>query len=87
MSLDEFQKGLDNIRTAIETALRDRKIAGTSVAQDTLGSDPQEAVFAVTSGGMTRKQAFTREEVLDSGEAIDSPAATKVRALVAPFVR
>jgi hypothetical protein len=88
MSLDEFQKGLHNIRMAIQAALLDHKINGASLAQDTQGStDAQEAVFAVISGGITRRQAFARDEVIDSGEAIDGPAATKVRALVAPFVR
>ena len=88
MSLDEFQKGLNNVRTAIQAALLDHKLNGASVSLETQGSpDSQQAVFTVTFGAVTRTQAFTREEVIDSGEAIDAPAATKVRALVAPLVR
>ena len=87
MSANQFQKGLGNIQDAIDAALRDHAITGASVTRTTQGSGPGDAVFAITAQGKTLDQKFTREEIEDSGQAIDRFAALKVRNLVSPFVR
>ena len=87
MAGDQFQKGLHNIQDAIDTALRDRTIHEASVSHTTPGPGPGDAVFTVTAQGMSVDQKFTREEIEDSGQAIDRFAATKVRSLVSHFVR
>jgi hypothetical protein len=87
MSVAQFHKGLDNVRSAIDVALRDHNIQGAVVSQSTHGSEPGDAVFTVTVMGQVVDQKFTREEIEDSGQAIDHFAAMKVRTLVSPFVR
>jgi hypothetical protein len=87
MSVVQFQKGLDNIRSAIDVALRDHRIQGASVSHTTQEPSPGEAIFVVTVQGKAVEQKFTRDEIEDSGQAIDRFAAMKVRNLVSPFVR
>ena len=87
MSLNQFQKGLGNIQEAIDAALRDHAITGASVSRSAQGPGPSDAVFTITAQGKTLEQKFTREEIEDSGQAIDRFAALKVRNLVSPFVR
>jgi hypothetical protein len=87
MSVDQFHKGLDNVRSAIDAALRDHNIQGAVVSHTTHGSEPGDAVFTVTVKGRAVDQKFTRDEIEDSGQAIDHFAAMKVRTLVSPFVR
>ncbi len=86
MPEDQFQKGLRNIKDAIDAALREHTVAQASVSQTT-GSGASEAIFTVAAQGKTVEQKFTREEIDDSGQAIDRFAATKVRSLVSHFVR
>lgn len=87
MPEDQFQKGLDNIRSAIDAALRDHKIEGAVVSHTTQGTAPNDAVFTINLQGKVVDQKFPREEIDDSGQAIDHFAAMKVRTLVSPFVR
>ena len=84
---DQFQKGLANIRGALDAAIRERGVGQSLVDCSVTGSAPQDARFAITVGEKTESQNFTREEIEDSGEAIDAPVAVKVRMLVSHFVR
>jgi hypothetical protein len=87
MSQDQFHKGLANILSALNTALTARGVSGAVAECNIDDSHPQPATFAVTVNGKTETQTFSREEIEDSGEAIDAPAAAKVRMLVSHFVR
>ena len=88
MSKDEFQKGLANIRSAVEEALDRLGVSNANVQLTEQQADhKQEVILLISSGGKTESQAFSRDEVLDSGEAIDAPAATKVRMLASHFVK
>ena len=84
---DQFQKGLTQIRAALDAALADRKVAGSAVNLVIDGGGAQGARFDVVVGDKSESQAFSREEIEDSGEAIDAPVAMKVRLLVSHFVR
>jgi hypothetical protein len=84
---DQFQKGLTHIREALDAALADRKVAGSTVSLALDGGGAQGASFEVVVGDKSESQAFSREEIEDSGEAIDAPVAMKVRLLVSHFVR
>jgi len=86
MSQDQFHKGLANILSALKTALADRGVNSALVRQVD-ASAPQPVTFSVTAAGKTETQDFSREEIEDSGEAIDAPAAAKVRMLISHFVR
>jgi hypothetical protein len=87
MSQDQFHKGLANILSALNTALTERGVGSALVKHNIDNAHPQPATFAVTVNGKTETQNFSREEIEDSGEAIDAPAAAKVRMLVSHFVR
>ena len=87
MSQDQFHKGLTNILSALNTALTERGVRGALVKHNIDDAQPKSATFAVTVNDKTETQAFSREEIDDSGEAIDAPAAAKVRMLVSHFVR
>lgn len=86
MSQDQFHKGLANVLSALNAALAQRGVNSALVRQSD-ASDPQPVTFSVTADGKTETQDFSREEIEDSGEAIDAPAAAKVRMLVSHFVR
>lgn len=84
MSQDQYQKGLGVIRSFAEAALRDRGIAAQSV--DFAEHGPKrDASLSISANGKTQAAAFSYDEVEDSGEAIDAPAAAKVRQLVSNF--
>jgi hypothetical protein len=87
MSVDQFQKGLSVIFAAFTDAIAERAVAGAVVTHDFEGSQPRATTFTVTSQGTMQSQQFSREEIDDCGEAIDAPAALKVRMLVSHFVR
>ena len=87
MPLDQFHKGLANIRAALETSLNERGVAGSAVSYSPATAEPQDTEFVVTANGETQSQTFTSAEIEDSGEAIDAPVAVKVRMLVSHFVR
>jgi hypothetical protein len=84
---DQFQKGLNQIREALEAALIDRKVADSVVSLALDGGGARGARFEVAVGERSESQVFSREEIEDSGEAIDAPVAMKVRLLVSHFVR
>jgi hypothetical protein len=88
MSEDQFRKGLANIRSAVDAALEKLRVANANVQLAEQGADQkQEVILTISSGGKTESQVFSRDEVLDSGEAIDAPAALKVRMLASHFVK
>jgi hypothetical protein len=78
---------LTHIREALDAALTDRKVANAVVSLTLEGAGGHSARFEVIVGDKTESQAFSREEIEDSGEAIDAPVAMKVRLLVSHFVR
>jgi hypothetical protein len=86
MTQDQFHKGLSTINVALEAALNERRVLG-GVVKHAEGAEPQDTQFSVTVEGKTEMQVFTRQEIEDSAQAIDAPAAIKVRMLVSPFVR
>jgi hypothetical protein len=87
MSVDQFQKGLSVILGAFTTAIAERAVVGAVVSHDFQGSEPRATTFTVTGQGTVQSQQFSREEIDDCGEAIDAPAALKVRMLVSHFIR
>ncbi|MDP9089762.1 MAG: hypothetical protein M3O26_13605 [Pseudomonadota bacterium] len=87
MSEDEFQKGLANIRVAVAEALDRLGVSDANVQLTEQQADHNQIILSISSGGRTESQAFRRDEVLDSGEAIDAPAAMKVRMLASHFVK
>jgi hypothetical protein len=84
---DQYQKGLAIIQKALHDGLQEHGISDAVVNCDALSSGTHDANFVVTAGGQTQSQRFAREEIEDSGQAIDAPAAIKVRMLVSHFVR
>lgn len=84
---DQFHKGLDNIRAAIDSALREHRIEAAQVSHDSAGDVPSDIAFTLKARGESAIQSFAQEEIEDSGEAIDHTAAIKVRLLVSPFVQ
>jgi hypothetical protein len=87
MSEDQYQKGLANIRSAANEALETLGVTNAKVqfAEKNV-EDKREVILSISSAGRTESQVFSRDEVLDSGEAIDAPAALKVRMLASHFV-
>ena len=85
MSPDQYQKGLGNIRSFVDAALRDRGIAAQSV-QLTEQGPQRDANLSISVNGKTQAAVFNYEQVTDSGEAIDAPTAAKVRGLVSNFI-
>ena len=75
------------LRQAIDDALHDRGVDGAVVEYKKLGSEQPQAEFSISVRGKTMAQIFTYQELEDSGEAIDAPAALKVRMMVSHFVR
>jgi hypothetical protein len=86
MPTDQFEKGLNNIKASINDALMELHVSGARVsgsyAERSRGAD-----LSVAVDGKQATQAFSYDEITDSGEAIDAPAAHKVRMLVSHFVR
>lgn len=88
MSEDEYQKGLANIRGAVQEALDRLGVTNANVQlTEQPANQKQDVILSISSDGKTQSQAFSRDEVVDSGEAIDAPAATKVRMLASHFVK
>ena len=84
---DRFEKGLATIRNALDAAIHDRGVEGSRVDCSIDASGAQSARFSITADGKTEVQNFSREEIEDSGDAIDAPVSLKVRMLVSHFVR
>jgi hypothetical protein len=74
-----------NIVREIESALRDRGVERSSVDLSE-GNEAAGADITVTVDGEVQAQHFAYAEIEDCGEAIDAPAAVKVRMLVSHFV-
>jgi hypothetical protein len=85
MSQDQYQKGLGTIRSFVDATLRDRGIAPQSVQLAEQGPR-RDANLSISANGKTQAEVFSCDEVTDSGEAIDAPAAAKVRQLVSHFL-
>ena len=86
MAPDQFQKGLAVILAALSQGLTERGIQTAVVANDHAGAEERSVVFSVSAGGKQMAETFSREEIIDSGEAIDAPSAQKVRTLVSHFI-
>ena len=86
MAQDTNHRGLATIHAALTEALTHRGLAA-DVDCTVEETEPRGATFKVTLEGKTEAQHFGWDEVDDSGEAINAPAALKVRMLVSHFVR
>jgi hypothetical protein len=83
--VDQYSKGLGTIRAEIDKALRDRDVlAEVGLRED---SEAHQATFTIAANGEVQADTFSAAEIEDCGEAIDAPAAHKVRMLVSHFVR
>jgi hypothetical protein len=92
MQQDQYQKGLATIRAEIDHALADRGVMAAAIVVTEEKAEPRaatmrSATISITANGDTQTETFTYDEIEDSGEAIDAPAAIKVRMLVSHFVR
>jgi protein-disulfide isomerase-like protein with CxxC motif len=90
MQQDQYQKGLATIRAEIDEVLADRGIIAAAIAvneAEAAAATMRSATISITVNGDTQTETFTYDEIEDSGEAIDAPAAIKVRMLVSHFVR
>lgn len=85
MPQDRYQKGLATIRSFVDATLRDRGIAAADVQFTEQGAQ-REARLSISANGNTQATVFSYDEIEDSGEAIDAPAAAKVRQLVSHFI-
>ena len=74
------------ILAALNQGLSDRGVQSAVVAHDLSGEDGRIVSFSVSAAGKQGVQTFTREEIIDSGQAIDAPSAQKVRTLVSHFI-
>jgi hypothetical protein len=86
MQQDQYLKGLATIRSEIDQVLADQGILAGAIAITEDGVDPRAAIVSITAKGKTETATFTYCEIEDSGEAIDAPAAIKVRMLVSHFL-
>ena len=87
MEQDTNHRGLTTIHGAFTEALANRSVAAANVQYTIEETEPRGATFKVTVDGKTEAQHFSWQEIDDCGEAIDAPAALKVRMLVSHFVR
>jgi hypothetical protein len=81
----QFQKGLVNIQRETENSLRSRGLRDASIVFIPQAEETMGATLSITVQGKTAAQLFTQSEIEDSGEAIDAPAAHKLRTLVSVF--
>jgi hypothetical protein len=77
-----FEQGLQTIDRELEAAFKQAGIHNIRIGHSTRGSGPADVVFSVSANDRTEELVFTRDEIEDSGRAIDFSAATKVRLLV-----
>jgi len=82
----QFQKGLENIRIALTTAIHDRGVSGAALDCKEVASGDADAMVTVTQGNKVESQGFNRVEIEDCGEAVSAPVALKVRMLVSHFI-
>ena len=86
MDTDQFHKGLTNVLQAIQAAFTDRRVEGAAVTHDAVEGQRQTVRIVISKGDKSDGQNFSPEELDDCGQAIDAPAALKVRMLVSRFV-
>jgi hypothetical protein len=84
MANEHFDKGVSNILAAVQAGISDRRVEGAVVTHEQSG---QGLKVTIRVGDKTEQQAFETKEVDDCGQAIDAPAAFKVRMLVSHFVK
>lgn len=84
--VDQVAKGVEVIRAAAMAALIDRGVANAEVSCLADSEPKPGAALTISVNGKVETQIFTYDELEDSGEAIDAPAAVKMRMLVSKFV-
>jgi hypothetical protein len=85
MAQTQFQKGLINIEREMTDSLRSRGIVDASIHFVPQPDEANGATLSITVQGKAASQLFTYGEIEDSGEAIDAPAAHKIRTLLTVF--
>jgi hypothetical protein len=85
MTLTQFQKGLIIIQRETERSLQGRCLHDASIDLIPKANEKQGATLSITVAGKLATQLFTYREIEDSGEAIDAPAAHKLRNLMSVF--
>jgi hypothetical protein len=85
MAQTQFQKGMINIQRETTDSLRKRGIVDASILFIPQPDEANGATLSVTVHGKAASQFFTYGEIEDSGEAIDAPAAHKLRTLLSVF--
>jgi hypothetical protein len=83
--MQQFEQGAETIHQALRAALNQRGISGFYICRTAQGSGhrPQDSPFSVTVKERTESLMFTREEISDLAQRIDSFAGAKVRVLAA----
>jgi hypothetical protein len=81
-----YEQGLETIDGELKSAFNQAGISNIRIDHTTRGSALTEVVFSISAQGRTEELVFTREEIEDSGLAIDFSAATKVRLLVSRLI-
>lgn len=88
--MQQFKQGLETIHQALLTAINQRGIPLFHIAYTVEGAglQPHDATFIVaTKDHKTESLMFTREEISDSAQSIDSFASAKVRVLANRLAR
>ena len=80
-----FEKGVAIIRNEINARLTHFNIQNAELQQRTRGP-LGPVIFAIKVGNKVEQSEFSSEEIQDSAQAIDHPAALKVGHLVSHFV-
>jgi hypothetical protein len=83
----QFEKGLQTIRSALDSGLSQKGVRNASISYAIPGSAPlvPDATFKVVANGQIEELKFSNEEIADSADMLDAFAATKVRMLVSRF--
>jgi hypothetical protein len=87
-SMQQFEQGAKTIFQALHAALNELGVSAYHTGRTVLGVNirPHDSTFVVaTKDGKTESLLFTREEISDSAQSIDSFAAAKVRELAGRF--
>src|SRR5258706_14759435 len=83
--MQQFEQGAETIVQALRAALKQREVPFWHIARTAEGANirPHDSTFIVgIKDDRTESLMFTREEISDSAQLIDSFAAAKVRVLV-----
>ena len=87
MEADQYEKGLNNILNAIHGSVEERRIEGAVVTHDADVAQRRDVRITVRVGEKSEIETFAAEELVDCGQAIDAPAARKVRMLLSHFIK